>query len=307
MRRATFPFLLAVLIGTALPARAQQDPLYSQYMFNALAFNPAYAGSADVFTVMALSRHQWVGFEGAPSTQSLTLHSPLPLKGLALGGNITHDRTGPARQTGAYLDMAYRVRTGATTRLSFGLQGGVNMYQADIASLVTVDPDPSNVSVSGRALPNFGFGLYWHGPRHYIGLSAPKLLENDLMDATSGRVTVSTEARHYFLMAGYVTDVGTDLKFKPSIMARAVEGAPLSLDLNANFLLRERIWFGAMYRVGTGFGLMAQFRFTDQLSAGYAFDATTTRMGLYNAGTHELMISYDFNLFQGRTVSPRYF
>ncbi|MBL8002829.1 MAG: type IX secretion system membrane protein PorP/SprF [Flavobacteriales bacterium] len=301
--------LAAVVIGLFAPmgARAQQDPLYSQYMFNTLAFNPAYAGSADVFTTLLLSRHQWVGFEGAPSTQTLSAHSPLPLSGLAMGGNIIHDRTGPARQTGAFIDLAYRIRTGDDTRLSFGLKGGMNMYQADVASLLTVDPDPSNVNVAGRFLPNFGFGLYWHGPRHYLGASAPKLLENEMVDASSGAMVVSQEARHYFLMGGYVMDAGQDLKFKPSFMLRLVEGAPLSLDLNANFLLRERIWLGAMYRVGNAFGLMAQFQLTDQFRAGYAFDATTTRIGAYNAGTHELMIGFDLNFSKGRTISPRYF
>jgi len=302
-------FLAVLLVGMLAPltVAAQQDPLYGQYMFNTLAFNPAYAGSANVFTTMLLSRHQWVGFEGAPTTQTLSAHSPLPLHGLAMGGNIIHDRTGPARQTGAFVDLAYRIRTGRDTRLSFGLKGGVNMYQADVASLLTVDPDPSNVNISGRALPNFGFGLYWHGPRHYVGLSAPKLLENRMVDASSGSMVVSQEARHYFLMAGYVADLGPDLKFKPAFMLRLVEGAPLSLDLNANFLLRERIWFGALYRVGNAFGLMAQFQLTDQLRAGYAFDATTTRIGAYNAGTHELMLGFDLNFSKGRTISPRYF
>lgn len=301
--------LLAVIIGLMMPgmSQAQQDPLYSQYMFNTLAFNPAYAGSADVFTTMLLSRHQWVGFEGAPTTQTLSAHSPLPLAGLAMGGNIIHDRTGPATQTGGFLDFAYRIRTGADTKLSFGLKGGANIYQADLSSLLTVDPDPASTNVSSTVLPNFGFGLYWHGPRYYIGLSAPKLLENDLVEATSGTVVVSEEARHYFLMAGYVMDMGQDVKFKPSFMVRAVEGAPLSVDINANFLLRERIWLGAMYRVGTAFGVMAQFQLTDQFRAGYAFDATTTKIGAYNAGTHELMIGFDLNFSKGRTISPRYF
>ena len=298
--------LLIVVLLASKALHAQQDPMYSQYMFNTLAFNPAYAGSDNTFTAMALSRHQWVGFEGAPSTQTLSMHSPLPLANMAMGGSLIHDRTGPARQTGAFLDLAYRIRTGADTRLSFGLKGGVNMYQADIASLLTVDPDPANANIS-RALPNFGFGLYWHSPRYYVGLSAPKLMENDLMDATSGTVTISRESRHYFLMAGYVIDMGVDLKFKPAFTARVVEGAPLSLDLNANFLLRERIWFGAMYRVGSAFGVMAQFQFNEQFRAGYAFDATTTRIGAYNAGTHEIMVSYDLNLSKGRTISPRYF
>lgn len=295
--------VIGSLLGQAL--RAQQDPMYSQYMFNTLAFNPAYAGSADVFTAMALSRHQWVGFEGAPATQTLSLHSPLPGQHLALGGNIIHDVVGPARQTGAFLDVAYRIRTGADTRLSFGLKGGVNLFQADLATLSTVEAEPTNANIKGKPLPNFGFGLFWHSPRYYVGLSAPKLLENDISDA--GQVYTSREIRHYYLIAGYVIDLNRDLKLKPSIMLRSVEGAPLSLDINANLLLRERIWVGAMYRLGNGIGLMAQYQFNEQFRAGYAFDLTTTRIGAYNAGTHELMISYDFRFTKGRTISPRYF
>lgn len=296
---------LGATLGLAFAASAQQDPLYSQYMFNTLAFNPAYAGSADVFTVMALSRHQWVGFKGAPATQTLSLHSPLPGNGLALGGNIIHDVVGPAKQTGAFLDVAYRIRTGKDTRLAFGLMGGVNIYQADLASLSTVEVEPVNANIKGKALPNFGFGLFWHSPRYYVGISAPKLLENTI--SNDGSVTTNKEFRHYFLMAGYVMDLTADLKFKPAFMLRVVEGAPLSLDLNANFLLRERIWFGGMYRIGNGIGLMAQYQFNEQLRAGYAFDLTTTRIGAYNAGTHEVMVSYDLKFTKGRTISPRYF
>lgn len=301
--------LPALLMAAALPflpeARAQQDPLYSQYMFNTLAFNPAYAGSADCFTAMALSRHQWVGFKGAPSTQTLALHSPLPGQKLALGGVIIHDVAGPAKQTSAFVDAAYRIRTGKDTRLSFGLSGGVNFFQADLATLSTVEQERVNGNISGKALPNFGFGLFWHSPRYYVGVSAPKLLENTI--GTDGTVVTNKEFRHYFVMAGYVTDLSQDLKFKPSLMLRAVEGAPLSLDVNANFLLRERVWFGAMYRIGNGIGAMAQYQFNEQLRAGYAFDLTTTRIGAYNAGTHEIMLSYDFRFTTGRTISPRYF
>lgn len=296
---------LACMALAAPVAKAQQDPLYSQYMFNTLAFNPAYAGSAEVFTAMALSRHQWVGFTGAPSTQTLSLHSPLPGNKLALGGNLIHDVAGPAKQNSAFLDVAYRIRTGADTRLSFGLSGGVNFFQADLASLSTVEVEPHNANISGKVLPNFGFGLYWSSPRYYVGLSAPKLLENVIGD--DGAVATNHEFRHYFLIAGYVMDLGPDLKFKPSIMLRAVEGAPLSLDVNANFLLRERVWFGGMYRYGNGFGVMAQYQVNEQLRAGYAFDMTTTKLGAYNAGTHEIMLGYDFRFTKGRTISPRYF
>jgi len=296
----------ALTLFLAAPgARAQQDPMYSQYMFNTLAFNPAYAGSADVFSAMALSRHQWLGFDGAPSTQTLSLNSPLPGDKLALGGNLIHDVAGPAKQNSVFLDVAYRIRTGTGTRLAFGLSGGVNFFQADLASLSTVEVDPHNASISGKALPNFGFGLYWHAPRYYVGISAPKLLENKIGD--DGLVVTNQEFRHYFLMAGYVMDINMDLKFKPSILLRAVEGAPLSLDVNANFLLRDRVWFGAMYRYGNAFGVMAQYQVNEQLKLGYAFDMTTTKLGAYNAGTHEIMIGYDFKFTKGRTISPRYF
>ncbi|MGB3525672.1 MAG: type IX secretion system membrane protein PorP/SprF [Flavobacteriales bacterium] len=307
--RSAAPYLtgavLLAMVLSAPKAQAQQDPMYSQYMFNTLAFNPAYAGSADVFTAMALSRHQWVGFAGAPTTQTLSLHSPLPGNKLALGGNLIHDVAGPTKQNSAFIDVAYRIQTGTNTRLAFGLSGGVNLFQADIASLSTVEVDPHNANIKGKALPNFGFGLYWHAPRYYVGLSAPKLLENVIGE--DGLVATNQEFRHYFLMAGYVMDISRDLKFRPSILLRAVEGAPLSLDLNANFLLRERVWFGAMYRYGNAFGVMGQYQVNEQLRVGYAFDMTTTKLGAYNAGTHEIMLGYDFKFTKGRTISPRYF
>lgn len=299
--------LVAVITLGTTRVDAQQDPLYSQYMFNTLAFNPAYAGSADVFTVMALSRHQWVGFEGAPATQTILAHTPLKAQNLALGFSAINDKIGPSRQTAAYVDFAYRIQTSDDTRLSFGLKGGVNMYQADLAKLTTVEVDPSNVNMASQLLPNFGFGLFWHSPRYYVGLSAPKLLENELDQVNGAAVVRSSEARHYFLIGGYVFDLSRDIKFKPSFMFRTVAGAPLSLDLNANFLLRERIWFGAMYRLGNSIGVMGQYQINDQLRAGYAFDLTTTRIGAYNAGTHEVMLSYDFRFVKGRTISPRYF
>ncbi len=300
-------FVAMLLLVGAHTSRGQQDPLYSQYMFNTLAFNPAYAGSADVFTVMALSRHQWVGFDGAPATQTVLAHTPLKARNLALGFSAINDKIGPSHQTGVYGDFAYRIKTGDDSRLSFGLKGGMNIYQADLASLTSVEVDPANVNVSGQLLPNFGFGLYWHGPRYYLGASAPKLLENK-MGTVSGNVLVqSNEARHYFLIGGYVFDLSRDLKFKPSFMFRTVEGAPLSLDLNASFLLRDRIWFGAMYRLGNAFGVMGQYQVNDQFRIGYAFDLTTTKIGGYNAGTHEIMLSYDFRFVKGKTISPRYF
>lgn len=299
------PLLVLLLVGGA--ARAQQDPLYSQYMFNTLAVNPGYAGSAGIFTVMALSRHQWVGLPGAPSTQTLLAHTPLKSTGMAVGASILNDRIGPTRQTGFYADFAYRIRTGKESRLAFGLKAGANLYQADLAALATVDPDAANVNVRGQALPNFGFGLFWHAPRWYAGASAPKLLQNEIGAVPGGGIVTAVERRHWFLIGGYVLDIDRSLKFRPSVMARMVQGAPLSVDVNANFLIRERIWLGAMYRVGNSFGLLGQYQVNDQFRVGYAFDLTTTRLGAYNAGTHEIMLNCDLRFLTGKTVSPRYF
>ena len=299
--------LLGFATAALLQARAQQDPLYSQYMFNTLAVNPGYAGSADIFTVMALSRHQWVGFTGAPATQTVLAHTPLPARSMAMGLSLLNDKVGPTRQTGGYVDFAYRIRTGKSSRLAFGLKGGANLYQADLASLSSVDPDQANVSIAGKALPNFGFGLYWHGPRFYAGLSAPKLLENDIDAVQAAGIVTAAERRHYFLVGGYVIDIDRSTRFRPSVMVRMVDGAPLSIDLNANFLFRDRIWLGGMYRVGNSFGLLGQYQVNDQFRIGYAFDLTTTSIGAYNGGTHEVMLNYDLRFFTGRTVSPRYF
>ncbi|MBL7962722.1 MAG: type IX secretion system membrane protein PorP/SprF [Flavobacteriales bacterium] len=308
MNRRTIPFLGAavLLAGVSLRTVAQQDPLFSQYMFNTLAFNPAYAGQADVLSFVGTLREQWVGLDGAPSTQCLAVNSPLRKQSLALGGLFLHDRIGPSRQTAFYADFAYRIRTGENSRLAFGLSGGAMLYQADLSSLPTVEQDPANANIKGEWAPNFGFGMYWWSKRHYLGISAPKLLTNEL-NATTGTIVSYGEARHYFLMGGMVFDLGRDVKFKPSFLLRAVEGAPFSADINANFLLREKLWFGGMYRLGNSFGIMFQYLITDQLRFGYAFDLTTTSMRAYNNGTHELMIGYDMRFAKGKAVSPRYF
>lgn len=299
--------LFAACTTGAMLVHGQQDPLFSQYMFNTLAFNPAYAGSADVMTVLALSRHQWVGFEGAPSTQTFVAHSPLKNQNMALGFTAINDRAGPVRQTGILADYAYRIRVNDESQLAFGLKGGINIFQADIASLSTVEVDPANVNIEGKVLPNFGFGLFYHSERYYAGFSVPKLLENDVSAGSTSALVNATEVRHFFLMGGYVFDIDRDIKFKPSFLLRRVEGAPLSLDMNANFLFRERIWLGAMYRFGNSFGLLAQYQVNDQFRIGYAFDLTTTALGAYNSGTHEIMLNYDLRFARGKTVSPRYF
>jgi type IX secretion system PorP/SprF family membrane protein len=303
--RALYTLLLLVL--DVAGSKAQQDPLYGQYMFNTLAFNPAYAGSREACSMMALSRHQWVGFAGAPSTQTISIHTPVVGKSLAAGLLLLNDKAGPVAQLSAYTSVAYRMPITSGSNLAFALSGGGDVQQTSLADLTAIERDASNVNSKSGLLPNAGAGLYFQSKRWYLGASVPKLLENQLTgNSTSTILVQARQVRHYFLMGGAVMDLGHDLKFKPTFMARAVEGAPLSLDVNANFLLLERIWFGAMYRLGNSFGFSAQYRFSEQLYAGYAFDLTS-RLAAYNAGTHEVMVGYDMRFAKGKSISPRYF
>lgn len=302
-------FFIMLIIGMNVrTVKAQQDPMFTQYMFNTLAINPAYAGSADIFTIMALSRHQWVGLEGAPTTQTMVLHTPLKNENIGLGLSIINDKIGPVKQTGFYGDFAYRLKVGDNSHLAFGLKFGANYFSADLSDLATVvEDDPANVNVSGEILPNAGFGIYWSSKKFYLGASAPKLIMNEIGEVNNISGIVGEEERHYYLIGGLVLDLNDDVKFKPSFMARAVEGAPLSIDVTASFLFREKLWVGAMYRLDDSFGVIMQFQFNEQLRAGYAYDMTTSRLGEYNSGTHEIMLSYDLRFTKGKTISPRYF
>jgi len=302
--------IMLLLMTMGMESKAQQDPMYTQYMFNTLALNPGYAGTRDMLSLMALSRHQWVGFEGAPSTQTVTAHTPVASK-IGLGLSLIHDKVTPTSQTGLYFDYAYRINVSDKAQLSFGLKGGFNHYQFDVNGLHAPQPgsDPTlEVPVVSKYLPNFGFGLYLYADKYYFGASAPKLLENKL---ASGEVEVLGEAgketRHYFFMGGMVFDLSSDVKFKPSFLTKITQASPLSLDLNANFLLREKLWLGVLYRLNDSFGAMVQYQFTPQFGVGYAFDMTTNEMRNYNSGTHEIMISYEFNFKKDKVQNPRYF
>lgn len=306
--------LLSMLVGSA--ALAQQDPQFSQYMFNMLAINPAYAGSAERVSLRALTRHQWVGFEGAPTTQTLTVHSPLPMESLALGGTLMRDSYGPVTQYGFNVDMAYRFFVGDRSKLSFGLRGGVNLFQGDFASLTTIDADDQVYlqNVSSKADPQFGFGVMWYSDRHFLGLGMPKLLRTDFfedggagLDSLVGSPFQAGQRNHLFLTAGYVFDLGLYTKFKPTFLAKAVNGAPLSFDINANFLFYEKFWLGAFYRHEDAVGAMAQYYITNDFTVGYSYDYPVSVMNNYSGGSHEIMIGFEFGNKLKGIRSPRYF
>jgi type IX secretion system PorP/SprF family membrane protein len=298
---------LGMLLGTAL--MAQQDPQFSQYMFNLLALNPAYAGSSDRISLKALSRHQWVGFEGAPATQTLTIHSPVWHESFALGGTIMRDAHGPITQYTFMVDAAYRIFMG-DQKLAFGLKGGLNLLQGKFTELnpQTAGDQVFQQDVNSKLDPQFGFGMMWYSDRHYLGLSTPKLLRTEFFQTDSLAFVSSPGQRpHYFLTGGYVFDLGLYHKFKPTFLLKAVQGAPVSFDLSANVLFYEKFWLGAMYRHKDSVGLMAQYHITDDFTAGYAYDLTLSPLRSYNGGSHEIMLGFEFGKRAKGIRSPRYF
>ncbi|MCB0759295.1 MAG: type IX secretion system membrane protein PorP/SprF [Flavobacteriales bacterium] len=306
--------LLALLLAGPLllpkQAKAQQDPQYTQYMFNLLAINPAYAGSADRISIKALSRHQWVGFEGAPTTQTLTMHSPFLLQSIGLGGTVMRDEHGPVTQYGLIVDVAYRMFLANDQKLAFGIKGGLNLFQGDFAALHPLEANDQvfQQNVSTKTDPQFGFGIMWYGDRFYLGLSSPKVLRTDFFEVDSLRfVSQPGQRAHYFLTGGYVFNLSTYTKFKPTFMVKAVEGAPMSFDIGANFLLYEKLWLGAMYRYTDAVGALVQYNLTDGLSVGYAYDYPLSPLRNYSGGSHEFMLGLDLGTAPKGIRSPRYF
>jgi type IX secretion system PorP/SprF family membrane protein len=302
--------LLVITIATAALSRAQQDPMYSMYMWNMLSVQPGYAGSADVLNATALSRVQWAAINGAPVTHSLSAHAPINMRSLGAGGSLVHDRIGRTYTTSAFVDIAYRMRITRKTRLALGLKGGIN--HATIANTQVENTDPNDptfmADMSGKVHPNFGFGAYLWSRKGYLGISVPKLLRNYLGimedDGVSSRF--SQEEPHAFLTGGYVFPIGS-VMFKPAFMVKAVSGAPLSMDLSANFLFMEKMWLGAAYRHGDSVTGICSFQVTDQFRAGYAYDLGTSMLNRHANGAHEIMISYDPVFNRERVRSPRYF
>ena len=303
--------LLLILLWVPAKIYSQQDPLYTQYMFNTMAINPAYAGTRDMLSLMFSSRMQWVGFEGAPNTQTFTANSPVANKNIGLGLSVIYDKLGPTKQTGTYIDYSFQIKLTKKTKLSLGVKGGGNFYQLDMTELKTLTPydDPAYSDPNySKFLPNFGLGLFIYSRIFYVGVSVPKLLENKFnADNELETTQAGKEMRHYYFMSGAVINISKDVKFKPSFLARVTKAAPFSVDLNASFIFLDRLWVGVLYRVSNSFGGIVKFQFTPQFSIGYSYDMNTTELQNYNNGTHEIMLNYEFNFKKNNVQNPRYF
>ncbi len=302
-------FILFVLMigGFCNKTHAQQDPLYSQYMFNTLPMNPAYAGSKGMMSMMILGRKQWLGFEGAPTTASFSIHSPI-WANMAGGASLIYDTYGPVNLTSAYGDYAYHLKLNEKIKLSLGLKGGFNFYSIDYNKLDrTIQADEAyNGEVEQVLMPNFGFGLFMYSSRFYLGLSVPRIMEN-VYEEASETYGEGKEFRQYYGMMGVVLPLSEHFVLKPSVMTRLASGAPLSIDANINTIIQDKIWLGVMYRLNDSFGGLVQYQISQQLRVGYAFDLNTNALSSYHSGSHEIMLNFDFNFQKDKVFNPRYF
>jgi type IX secretion system PorP/SprF family membrane protein len=300
---------ILVLVIAANASFAQQDPMYTQYYFNTQTINPAYVGTWETVGFMALARNQWVGWNGAPETYTFSIQAPLKNEKVALGLNIISDNVFKEKKFGVWGDYSYKLILNDVSSLRMGLKAGFTNYSNNLLSYDVIDPnDPQfQGDLENKFVPNFGVGLFLHNPKYYIGLSVPKMLHNEITEDNPNNFSVQADIRHYYLEGGVIFDLGENLKFKPTFMTKAIQGAPIQLDLTANFLLAERLWLGGMFRTTDAFGFVAQWIFGNDLRLGYALDFSTGKLQNYHSGTHEIMISYELKALKNLVTAPRYF
>ncbi len=294
---------------------AQQDAQYTQYMYNTLSVNPAYAGSRGQLSFAGLYRSQWVGLDGAPETFTLNLHSPIRNSRLGYGISIVNDNIGDGVVQETYLDavVSYTIDVSMDAKLSFGLKAGGNMLNLDFNGLRNFDQEVVNQNnIDNKFTPNFGLGVYYHTDKFYAGVSAPNVLESEYFDndnSGEGVNFLSAERMNIYLITGYVFDIGPDLQFKPALLTKAVSGAPLQVDLSASFLFAEKFSFGAAYRWDAAVSGLVGFQVTDQIMLGLAYDREVTELGgtQFNDGSFEVFLRLELLKSFQRTISPRFF
>ncbi|CAM4183058.1 type IX secretion system membrane protein PorP/SprF [Gillisia hiemivivida] len=300
------------IILISFEGMSQQDPLYTQYMYNMSVLNPAYAtDDPGMLKMGGIYRSQWVGIDGAPSTANFFAHTPVSER-VELGISIVHDEIGDwVKENNITADFAYVLPLNETNKLSLGIKGGLTTFDANVSGLILNQlDDPAFRENINEVFPVVGVGAYFFGEKYYVGLSAPNLLTSKHLENEQGLITLGEENIHYFVTGGYVFDINEDFKLKPAFMARGVQGAPLSVDITANVLMFNRLEAGLGYRFGDAITGLVNFAVTPQIKVGYAYDRTTSNLGDYNDGTHEFLVLFDLDLFglsKGYDKSPRFF
>ena len=301
--------IFAGIILFSIKGMSQQDPLFTQYMYNMSVMNPAYAtDDPGMLKLGGIYRTQWTDVDGAPNTLNFFAHTPISER-VELGLTVVHDEIGNVEKTNNITaDFAYVIPTGNTTKLSFGAKAGITTFDANLSGLVINDnPDLAFHDIN-QVFPVFGVGAFWFGDKHYFGVSAPNLLTADHLDESQLLRDRGTEEIHYYITGGYVFNISDNFKLKPSTMVRGVEGAPISVDVNANVLLYDKLEAGVGYRFDETITGLVNFRITPSLRIGYAYDYPT--YDLSNSGSHEIMLLFDLDLLglgKGYDKSPRFF
>jgi len=302
--------VLLLLLST-ISLWSQQDAQYTQYMYNTTSVNPGYAGSRGNMSIGLLHRSQWVGLDGAPKTQTFNIHSPIGYRGVGVGFSIVNDEIGPTSETYFDGDFSYTIQTSREARLSFGIKASAHMLDVRFSELNQdssngVDPSLQD-DINNKFSPNIGAGVYYHTEEFYVGLSVPRFLETNHFDESS--LATANEQMNFYLITGYVFELNPSLKFKPALLTKAVEGAPLQVDLSANFMFNDKLILGAAYRWDAALSALVGFQFSEDLMMGLAYDKETTALGsaAFNDGSFEVMIRYDFIKSKNNLKSPRFF
>jgi type IX secretion system PorP/SprF family membrane protein len=303
---------LFLLLTAGARVWAQQDPMYSQYMFNMLSVNPAYSGSREQLSFTTLYRKQWVGIDGAPTTFTFSADSPIRNQRMALGLNVVSDRIGISKTLMVNVCYAYRIRFNNDGVLSLGIQGGINQYSADYASVSTSQttggtPDNAFAGSVNNLFPNFGFGVYYYTQKFYVGVASPKMIKNNLSGENRPTLDFTSfpnrQNRHLFVTAGYAFDITEDITLKPSALLKGVKGAPLAGDINLNVWWKKKVGAGLSYRTAAALLAMIELEVKPEIHFGYAYDMSLGGLRGTNSGSHELMLRYEPNA--KKTASQR--
>ncbi|WP_366184707.1 type IX secretion system membrane protein PorP/SprF [Flavobacterium ovatum] len=297
--------LVFALIFTVMVSYGQQDSQFTQYMYNTINVNPAYAGSREVMSIFALHRAQWIGLDGAPVTNAVSINTPLNRNNLGIGVSLINDKIGATQENSISTDLSYTVPASETFKLSFGMKVTANIFNLDATKLNPVDATDASLQNYKKFSPNIGAGIYLHSDKAYIGFSIPNFIESNRYN--DNEVAIFKEKINYYLIAGYVFDLSDSVKFKPAILSKMVQGAPLQIDVSGNFMFMDKFVAGIAYRWSASLSAMVGFQVSDGMYIGYGYDKETTKLRNYNSGSHEIFLRYEIFNTIDKITTPRFF
>ena len=290
---------------TGFVSFAQQDAQYTQYMYNTITVNPAYAGSRGVLSLFGLHRTQWVGIDGAPVTNAFSMHTPIEKSRVGIGATFLNDKIGPTIENSISVDVSYTIPTSETYKLSFGVKGTGSFMNLDVSQLNPTDQNDPQFQNYSKFYPNIGAGVYLHSNKTYLGLSIPKFIDTKRFN--NNDLKIFTQSITYYLIAGHIYQLNPEIKFKPALLTKIERGTPLQVDASATFMFNDKFVMGASYRWDASVSVMAGFQVSDGLYIGYAYDLETTKLRKYNSGSHEVFLRFELFDNKNKVTSPRLF